>query len=111
MTRKEVIWVGSSYADLRVLPDTARQQLGRGLHKVQMGGQPSNWRPMNTVGPGVIEIRVMAEGAFRLIYVAKFAEGIYVLHVFQKKGRKTSPLDLELARARFKAAVRLRQEK
>lgn len=66
---------------------------------------------MNTIGPGVIEIRVRAEGAFRLIYVAKFAEGIYVLHVFQKKSRKTSPLDLELARARFKAAVRTRQEK
>lgn len=66
---------------------------------------------MSTIGPGVIEIRVSSGGAFRLIYVAKFAERIYVLHVFQKKSRKTSPLDLEVARARFKAVCRTRQEK
>jgi phage-related protein len=109
MTRKDVIWVGSSYADLRALPDTARQRLSRDLHKLQLGSLPVSWRPMNSIGPGVSEIRVRAEGAFRLIYVAKFVEGIYVLHVFQKKSRKTSPLDLELARARFKAALRQRQ--
>ncbi len=78
MTRKDVIWVGSSYADLRVLPDTARQRLGQDLHEVQLGRSPSSWRSMNTIGSGVIEIRVRAEGAFRLIYVAKFAEGICV---------------------------------
>ncbi len=60
---------------------------------------------MSTVGPGVVELRVHAGGAFRLMYVAKFAEGVYVLHVFQKKSTKTSPLDLAVARARF-AAVR-----
>lgn len=111
MTRKDVIWVGSSYADLRALPETARQRLGQGLNEVQLGRSPSSWKPMNSIGPGVIEIRVRAEGTFRLIYVARFTEGIYVLHVFQKKSRKTSPLDLELARARFKAALRLRQER
>lgn len=78
MTRKDVIWVWSSYADLRTLPETARQRLSRDLHKVQMGNRPANWRPLNTIGLGVIEIRVRAEGAFRLIYVPKFAESICV---------------------------------
>ena len=60
---------------------------------------------MSTVEPGVVELRVHAGGAFRLMYVAKFVEGVYVLHVFQKKSMKTSPLDVAVARARF-AAVR-----
>lgn len=111
MTRKDVIWVGSSYADLRDLPEDARQRLGRDLHQVQMGNRPPSWRPMSSVGPGVIEIRVRAGGAFRLMYVAKFTETIYVLHVFQKKSRKTSPFDIELACARLKAVRRARREK
>lgn len=60
---------------------------------------------MSSVGAGVVEIRVCVEGAFRLMYIAKFAEGIYVLHVFQKKSQKTSGLDLDVARTRL-AAVR-----
>jgi len=65
---------------------------------------------MPAIGSGVAEIRVRAGGAFRLVYVAKFAEAVYVLHVFQKKSQKTSPLDLALARARFAAVRRARQE-
>lgn len=57
---------------------------------------------MNNIGAGVREIRVHdAAGAFRVIYVAKFAEAIYVLHAFQKKTQKTSPRDLQLATSRF----------
>ena len=55
-------------------------------------------------------MRVRVGGAFRLIYVARFAEGIYVLHVFQKKSQKTSPLDLSVARTRFAAVCRARRE-
>ena len=65
---------------------------------------------MSSVGPGVVEIRVRVEGAFRLVYVAKFAEGIYVLHVFQKKSHQTSGLDIEVARMRWAAVRRARQE-
>ena len=65
---------------------------------------------MSSVGPGVVEIRVRVEGAFRLMYVAKFAEGIYVLHVFQKKSQKTSGLDVEVARTRLAAVRRERRE-
>ena len=57
---------------------------------------------MSTVGPGACEIRVRDEtGAFRVIYVAKFGNAVYVLHAFQKKARKTSRADLKLARRRY----------
>ena len=66
---------------------------------------------MRNVGPDVAEIRVQASGAFRLMYVATFAKAVYVLHVFEKKRQKTSPLDLALARARYSLVLRIRQER
>ncbi|OBS10960.1 hypothetical protein Thpro_020676 [Acidihalobacter prosperus] len=58
---------------------------------------------MPTVGKGVREIRVRdATGAFRVIYVAKLAEAVYVLHCFQKKTQKTAKSDLELAGQRYR---------
>lgn len=65
---------------------------------------------MAIVGTGVVEIRVRVNGAYRLMYIAKFAEGIYVLHVFQMKSQKTSGLDIDLARARLAALQRTRKE-
>lgn len=65
---------------------------------------------MSSVGPGVVEIRVRMEGVFRLMYVAKFKEGIYVLHIFQKKSQKTSGLDLDVARTRLALVRRARKE-
>jgi phage-related protein len=57
---------------------------------------------MATIGKGVQEIRIRDEaGAFRLIYVAKFADAVYVLHCFQKKTQKTSKMDLDLAAKRY----------
>lgn len=80
---------------------------GLQLDRVQRGLDPDDWKPMPTVGPGVREIRVRDEaGAFRVLYVARFAEAVYVLHCFQKKSGKTSRQDLELGRQRFKELVR-----
>jgi phage-related protein len=100
--------MGSARADIQALPEEARRQFGYDLRAVPLGNLPRDWKPMSTVGAGVVEIRVRVDGAFRLLYVAKFAEGIYVLHAFQKKTRKTSPLDLAVARARFAAVRRQR---
>ena len=66
---------------------------------------------MPTVGPGVREIRVHAEGEFRAIYVASFAEAVYVLHAFQKKGRKTAKSDVLLATERFKELIKERRQR
>jgi phage-related protein len=62
---------------------------------------------MNTVGPGVREIRIHAAGAFRVIFVAKFGQAVYVLHAFETKRRKTTEKDISLARRRYQIVVRI----
>ncbi len=97
---------GSALADLRAFPATVRQEVGYQLDKVQRGLEPKDWKPMAAVGQGVREIRIRdANGAFRVIYVAKLAEAVYVLHCFQKKTQKTSKADLDLAEARYRALL------
>ncbi len=63
---------------------------------------PKDFKPMPSVGKGVYEIRVNLGGAWRALYVAKFAEAVYVLHVFQKKTQQTSKEDIEIARKRYR---------
>jgi phage-related protein len=65
---------------------------------------PADWKPMKAVGPGADEIRIRVLGEWRIIFVAKFAETVYVLHAFQKKSRRTSQEDIELARKRYREA-------
>ncbi len=102
LPRKPVEFRGSALDDLRAFPASARREAGHQLDQVQQGRQPDDWKPMPSVGQGVQEIRVRdAAGIFRVIYVAKFADAIYVLHCFQKKTRKTSKVDLELAVRRY----------
>ncbi|WP_299311064.1 type II toxin-antitoxin system RelE/ParE family toxin [uncultured Halomonas sp.] len=97
---------GSALADLRAFPATVRQEVGYQLDKVQRGLESKDWKPMATIGQGVREIRIRdANGAFRVIYVAKLAEAVYVLHCFQKKTQKTSKADLDLAEARYRALL------
>lgn len=95
--------------DLRAFPLTARREAGHQLDQVQRGREPDNWKPMNTVGQGVKEIRIRDEaGAFRVLYVAKFADAIYVLHCFQKKTERTSKTDVELAAKRYRELLKER---
>lgn len=99
---KDAIFLGTSKADLRGFPDEARREAGVELHQVQLGLEPTDWKPMPSIGPGVREIRIRAGGAFRVVYLATRPEGIYILHCFQKKTQKTAPHDLELAWQRYK---------
>lgn len=102
---KPVRFVGGSKDDLVAFPKSARIRAGHELFMVQVGRDPDDWKPMTSVGPGACEIRVRDKaGAFRVIYVAKFEDTIYVLHAFQKKTRKTSRADLDLARRRYREA-------
>lgn len=105
---KPLEWVGSSRADLRALPAEVRREFGYDLRLLQKGLTARNNKPMPSVGQGVSEIRLRVGGIYRLFYVAKFADAICVLHVFQKKSQKTSRLDLELGRVRYQAALRAR---
>lgn len=100
---KQIEFRGRALDDLRDFPASARREAGYQLDQVQQGGEPDDWKPMPTVGQGVQEIRIRDEaGAFRIIYVAKFAEAVYVLHCFQKKTQKTSKPDLDLAVKRYR---------
>lgn len=99
---KSLEFIGSSLDDLREFPAEARRAAGFELGFVQRGLDPSDWKPMNQVGAGVREIRVHVLGEWRVIYVARFAEAVYVLHAFQKKTQKTRREDIELARARYR---------
>lgn len=103
---KAIYWVGTSYKDLLAFPDEAKREVGYQLHRVQNGFDPENWKPFQTVGSGVKEIRISTDNnAFRIMYVAKFAEKIYILHAFQKKTQKTSLKDIEIAKVRYNAVV------
>jgi phage-related protein len=110
MPDKTIIWLGSSQRDLRAFPALARRLAGFQLRRVQQALNPDDWKPMQTVGPGVREIRIHVAGAHRLFYLATHAEAIYVLHAFEKKTRKTSSRDLEIGRNRFRALGKLRQD-
>ena len=93
-------------------PREARREAGYQLERVQAGKDPADWKPIASVGLGVNEIRVREDGgAFRVIYVAKFAEAIYVLHAFQKKAQKTPKQDIALARRRFTELVQERKQR
>ncbi|GGK52476.1 type II toxin-antitoxin system RelE/ParE family toxin [Nocardia camponoti] len=99
---KRLEFVGSALDDLRNFPVSARRECGYQLDRVQNGLDPTDWRPMRSVGIGVAEIRVRDEsGAFRVLYVAKLADRVLVLHCFQKKTQKTSDSDLTLASKRY----------
>jgi len=99
---KPLEFVGSSLDDLRKFPAEARRAAGFELGFVQRGLDPSDWKSMNEVGAGVREIRIHVLGEWRVLYVAKFAEAVYVLHAFQKKTQKTRKEDVELARKRYR---------
>lgn len=107
---KRVEWLGDSLDRLRKFPSEAKREAGYQLERVQTGKEPADFKPMPSVGLGVNEIRVRKEGAFRVIYIAKFVEGVFVLHAFEKKTRKTSKQDIELARARFRKLIQERRQ-
>ncbi len=82
---KDIIWLGTSKADWSSFPASVQDDGGYQLDKIQRGEEPSDWKPMPTIGAGVCELRIRDEtGAFRVIYLATRPEGIYVLHIFQK---------------------------
>jgi phage-related protein len=108
---KPIRFVGAARDDLTAFPKSVRTRAGYDLFMVQVGRNPDNWRAMTSVGPGACEIRVRdPAGAYRVIYVARFAEAVYVLHAFHKKTQKTSRSDLKLAKERYRIASELAKE-
>jgi len=104
---KPIYWIGSSYKDLLNFPAEAKQDAGYQLHRIQNGLNPEDWKPFQAIGAGVKEIRISDSGnAYRIMYIAKFGEQIYVLHSFQKKTQKTRSKDIEIAKTRYNAIIK-----
>jgi phage-related protein len=102
-------WLGSSRIDVRAFPPDARRLVGFQLRRVQQGLDPTDWKAMRAVGPGVREIRIHTGSEHRVLYVAKFAEAVYVVHAFEKRSRKTAKHDIDLAQQRYQELSRRRQ--
>jgi phage-related protein len=100
-----LLWVGTSLERLRAFPAGARREAGYQLFRVQSRLEPVDWKPMPAVGSGVVEIRIHERGEFRILYVARFEEAVYVLHAFSKKTQKTRVADLELAKRNLVAVI------
>ncbi|HUP25673.1 MAG TPA: type II toxin-antitoxin system RelE/ParE family toxin [Thermoanaerobaculia bacterium] len=109
MPDRALSWVGTALSDVRDFPEDARRSAGYELRRVQQGLMPTDWKPMSTVGAGVIEIRLSGRLEHRVLYVAKFEEAIYVLHAFPKKTQRTRKADLDLARRRLREVERLQR--
>jgi phage-related protein len=104
---KPISFLGDSLECLREFPEEARQDAGYQLDIVQRGGQPDDFKPMRGVGKGVEEIRVWDDtGTWRVIYTARLADAVYVLHAFQKKTQTTSRRDIDIARERYSQLMR-----
>lgn len=110
MRLKRIEWVGNSLKELKSFSDAAQDDAGYELYKIQQGLEPKDWKPMSGIGPGVREIRIHVDNEYRIIYVAKFEEAIYVLHAFQKKSQQTPKLNFELSKTRFKELLRTRKQ-
>lgn len=105
-----ISFLGDSLQRLRHFPEDARQDAGFQLDQVQRGKQPSDFNPMPSVGKGVEELRIWDEaGTYRVVYLARLQDAVYVLHAFQKRSRATSRSDIETAKGRYAVLMRGRR--
>lgn len=111
MSPKPPRWVGTAREAVRAFPASARRRAGHELDLLQQGVEATDAKPMPTVGAGSYELRIRAGAAFRVFYVARFAEAIYVLHAFQKKTQQTARLDLELGAKRYRELIKERDNR
>jgi phage-related protein len=105
---KRLVWLGSSRDEVRSFPPEARREIGHELDQVQQGLEPSDWKALPGLGSGIYEIRVHAGNEYRVAYVAKFPEVIYVLHAFVKKTARMSDRDGTIIRKRYQELAHMK---
>ena len=110
MSDKPIYWIGTSKQDIAKFPQDAKRKAGFQLRAVQRGDSPTDFKPMSILGKGVEEIRIKTCEAYRVFYVARFAEAVYVLHAFNKKKQKTSKRDIEIGKQRYQAMTEFRKQ-
>lgn len=109
---KDIIYLGNSQKAIKEFSPKAKMRIAHLLNVVNAGltPTPKEFKYMPTVGAGVYELRVKAETQYRVFYVAKFEEAIYVLHAFSKKTQQTSQHDIEIGASRYNALVNQRKK-
>ena len=112
---KPVIWLGDSLGTLRACPQDVQDEVGYALYLAQIGGKYEGTKPLKGLGAGVLEVIANHQGdTYRAVYTVRFADRVYVLHVFQKKSRKgvaTPQSEIDLVRQRLKRAAELDQNR
>ncbi len=98
---KPIVWLAASIKLVRAFPIQARKEAGYQLYRLQQGLTPTDFKPLQNVGPGSFEIRLHRPYEHRVIYVTKFQEAVYVLHAFEKKTQKTAKREIEIARKAY----------
>lgn len=107
-TMKKAIFRGNSLDDIRSFPEAAKKDAGYAIDDLQQGRMPCDFKPMPDVGSGVYEIRIStppSKDQYRVFYIAKFEDAVYILHAFHKKTQKTSNRDMEAGRRQYKALI------
>ena len=100
----QIRWVGDAKDVLSAFPDGVKSELGYSPRRLQKGLLPDcDARRMESVGKGVWELKTADERTwYRVIYLTRIGDRLYVLHAFEKDSRKTDRRDLEIARVRLK---------
>jgi phage-related protein len=98
---KPIEWIGRAQVRLSAFPYEAKREAGHQLWLVQLGRMPEDWKHMADVGLGVIEIRIHEPNEYRVLYIAKYDEAVYVLHAFGKRTQRTPQKDLKIARQAY----------
>ena len=106
---KKVIWLVDSKRRIQSFPEITKDILGGEIRLVQKGENPRDWKPMPEIGFGVKEIRAHNPDEYRVLYLAKYPEAIYILNAFQKTSDQTSRKDKELGRKRYADLQKFRQ--
>ena len=106
---KQVFFLGDSRKQVLKFSSDARREAGYQLDKVQHGDEPSDWKPMPTIGVGVREIRLHGAGEHRVIYLATLPDAVYVLHAFVKKTQRTPKSDIDLAKTRLTQLLKAKE--
>jgi phage-related protein len=112
---KPVVWLGDTLETLRTCPQDVQDEIGYALYLAQLGEKYADTKPLKGLGPGVLEVIADHRGdTYRAVYTVRFAERVYVLHVFQKKSKKgiaTPKAEIDLVRQRLKRATELDQKR
>lgn len=104
-------WEQSVVNDYRKFPAEIKDDGGYQLDLLQQGIDPDDFKPMAVIGLGAFELRLSNDrNEYRVIYIVKFEDAVWVLHAFQKTTQKTSNKDIQLAKERYGKLLQLKSE-